>query len=190
MTRKEFEDLLQPVINRVLEGKTLEESIEEWLVKDRGYDRTYAKRKAREYLEEAREIVKGCLQKAELVFKIEEPLSKVGLDFNWMMAAVCFAIQDVLVRRVSKKLGIPLLEGNKYKNIQRLIEEIKRLAKSKGIRTLPLEVAKQWNMEYRNSVIHNGQRVSEKEARRIMDATNDLLDELEKVLQQEGNLLT
>jgi len=103
-----------------------------------------------------------------------------------MIATICLAVQDVSVKSTAKRLGIPLSYTNRegkemHKNAQLLIEEIEKLAEHKGARTIALGVAKQWNMRFRNGVIHDGQPISEKEPRRILDATNDLLDELNAV---------
>jgi hypothetical protein len=63
------------------------------------------------------------------------------------------------------------------------MEEIEKLVCAKvKTSTIALRVEKQWTMELRNGVIHEGQPVTEKLSQRILDVTNDLLDELPTIV--------
>lgn len=173
------------VINQICKGKSLDESIEVCLVEGpQHYDVKYARRDlVLKYRASVQEMLNECLQKAMMLSKIEELLGKAGLDLNWMAAAICLAVQDVSVKSAAKKLGISLTyDKDKYKNAQSLMGEIEKHAKDRNKKTIALGVAKQWNMKFRNGVIHDGQPVSEKESQRILDATNDLLEELSVIV--------
>jgi len=134
------------------------------------------------------ENLRKCVERSERASELEEPLKEAGLDLNWMIAAICFAVQDASVKKTANRLGISLsyiAKGKtRHKNAKQLMEDIEKLAKGKDerTRTIALRVAQQWNIEFRNGVIHDGQLVTEKESRRILDVTNDLLNELSAIV--------
>ena len=128
-----------------------------------------------------------CVERLERASEFEELLQKAGLDMNWMIATVCLAIQDVLVKRTARRLHISTTfitnQGKTdFRSTQWLMNEIEKQVTDKGIITIALGIARQWNMKFRNNVIHDGHPVTEKESRRILDATNDLLDELSVII--------
>jgi len=180
----------QSVVDQIRKGKNLDDSIEACLVQGpRGYSAKYARSKlVPEYRSDVARMLKECVQKAVVMSRLEGLLRKAGLNPNWMIATVCLAAQDASVKRTAELLGIPLVyevQGKtRFRNAQQLMGEIEKSAKreGKGIEAIALGVARQWNMRFRNGVIHDGRQVSEKESQRILEATDDLLDELSAVI--------
>jgi hypothetical protein len=107
-----------------------------------------------------------------------------------MVAATCLALQDIVVKKASIELGIPLSNTEGFKPTHKLIEDILDILKRSKARTpdinnklkdirFALNVTKSWTA-YRNDVLHDGKPIP-KQPQAIIEATNDLIDRLNEL---------
>lgn len=133
---------------------------------------------------ESKDLLRELLRKhsqsrsdlTELVSGIERYLE---LDTNWATAVLCFAAGDFAIQQKAKSMGISLSEtradGMKVpRNAKKLLDEIIKKSEQRKTR---LKNFNNWNEDYRNDVIHRGEKVNQKDAEQIKELTLYLLDD-------------
>jgi hypothetical protein len=150
-----------------------------------------AKRIAEEFLQEyyRKQEMNSKLkeEKQKFILEVEDLISRMKLDLNWMRAAVSIICQDIMVYRLAKKMGIDLERTpGHYKSTKCLLDEIEPKLKKKGLEVIDLRIARLYSEEFRNGVIHRGLSVDEKRSLDILNKTKELLDLLSKVFSYDS----
>lgn len=126
----------------------------------------------------AKALVHETVQTLQVIEDLEKILSALSLDMSWVVAVACFAAADAIIGKRSLELGIELRRPNgSFRSSRELLDMI--IAREGG-HNVRLKIFGVFTEEYRNSVVHNAEKIDEDMMREILLYTKHLFQFLTK----------
>jgi len=169
------------ILKQLIEGKSLDDSLEESLKATRLSNSYIRGTLIGKYRELVRTILVDLLHDWERFYALSLTVKKdLQLDQNWILAVICLCAQDIAVAKKAETIGIPLIFMNRktgkeeYSDTSHLLREIKKRLEPEGAPPSGFLISGAYNEEYRNKIIHRGIQIDRKAADQILDTTKQL----------------